>query len=66
MAFTVKCTVELELSFLVLCLFGTCIAFLGGKAGQQLTPAEEISPRMSDTCLDPVTSDLVAGESTLR
>lgn len=61
-----KCTVEMELPFPVLCLFGTCIAFLGGKAGQQLTPAAAISARKSDTGLDPVASDLVAGESTLE
>lgn len=54
-----KCTVEMELPFLVLCLFGTGIAFLGGKAGQQLTPAAAIAPRKSNTGLEPVTSDLV-------
>lgn len=60
-----QCTVEVELPFLVLCLFGTYIPFLGGKAGQQLTPAPAVSPRKSDPGLDPVASDLVAGESTL-
>lgn len=60
-----KCTVEMELPFLLLCLFGTYIAFLSGKAGQQLTPAAAVSARKSDTGLDPLPSDLVAGESTL-
>lgn len=35
------------------------------KAGQQLIPAAEISPRKPDTGLDPVARDLVAGESIL-
>lgn len=55
----------MELPFLLLCLFGTYIAFLSGKAGQQLTPAAAVSARKSDTGLDPLPSDLVAGESTL-
>lgn len=61
---TVKCAAVMELPPLVPCLSGRCIAQLGGKAHQQLTPAAGISSGKLNAAQASDTSDSAGGEST--